>query len=193
MTGKTRLGDEIVRRQYGVGGAIPAGSGCIARPDPHSLPARFEARDGRADGGIRHIEINRERIVVRRAVSGMRMAINVRVSDYIGIAIREVDATFALMLVHRDPGLSVPLLHATDTDEMEQAWTMWADALALPRTDADSEADGPLSNDVAPAPRRRRHSYIKFRRPRIRMNRRTTRCLALAERHIGEREIIARN
>ena len=59
------------------------------RLDPHSLPVSFEAQDMRADGGIRHIELDRERVTLRRAVRGMRMAINVHVRDFLGIAIRD--------------------------------------------------------------------------------------------------------
>jgi len=58
------------------------------RLDPHSLPLRFEAHDNRADGSVRRVELHRERVVLHRAVRGMRMAINVRVSDFMGIALR---------------------------------------------------------------------------------------------------------
>jgi len=51
------------------------------RLDPLSLPVSFDAHDVRADGGIRNVELHRERVVLRRAVQGMRMAIQVRVSE----------------------------------------------------------------------------------------------------------------
>jgi len=66
-----------LRRQTATGGVNPAGSGRTLRLDPHSLPVSFDAHDTRADGGVRHIELHHERVVLRRAVSGMRMAINV--------------------------------------------------------------------------------------------------------------------
>ena len=108
------VGDKAVRRQFGVGRALPAGSSCRVQLDPLSLPVSFEARDGRADGGVRRIEINRERIVVQRAVGGIRMALNVRVRDFLGIARRATEDAQALVLVHRDPSLSVPLLVSAD-------------------------------------------------------------------------------
>ena len=37
------------------------------------------------------IELHRERVVLHRAVKGMRMAINVRVSDFLGVALRGLD------------------------------------------------------------------------------------------------------
>ena len=61
------------------------------RLDPLSLPLSFHAHDTRADGGVRRIELHRERVVLHRAVKGMRMAINVRVSDFLGVALRGLD------------------------------------------------------------------------------------------------------
>ena len=49
------------------------------------------------------IELHRERVVLHRAVKGMRMAINVRVSDFLGVALRGLDDAQMLVLVHRDP------------------------------------------------------------------------------------------
>ncbi len=40
---------------------------------------------------MRQVELHRERVVLRRAVQGMRMAINVRVSDFLGVALRGSD------------------------------------------------------------------------------------------------------
>jgi hypothetical protein len=49
------------------------------------LPVRFDAHDSRADGGLRQIELHRERVVLRRAVHGMQMAVNVRVTDFLAL------------------------------------------------------------------------------------------------------------
>ena len=92
------------------------------RLDPLSLPLRFDARDVRADGGVRQVEIHRERVVLRRAVLGMRMAINVRVSDFIGIGLRGIDGEAQMLaLVHRDPSLTIPLCVSSDRAEIETA------------------------------------------------------------------------
>jgi hypothetical protein len=40
---------------------------------------------------VRQIELHRERVVLRRAVHGMQMAVNVRVSDFLGVGLRGID------------------------------------------------------------------------------------------------------
>ena len=57
-----------MRRQTATSGINPAGSSRALRLDPLSLPVRFDAHDTRADGGVRQIELHRERVVLRRAV-----------------------------------------------------------------------------------------------------------------------------
>ncbi len=165
----------------------PAGSGRNLRLDPLSLPACFEARDMRADGGSRHIEINRERVVVRRAVRGISMTVQVRIREFLGIACRETDEGQALVLTHHDPSLSVPLLVSADADEIERSWSVWSDLFALPQIDEE--------NDVArePAQRRRRHNAIRARRPKFLVRRRAGRVSQDAPIHRDEREIIARH
>jgi hypothetical protein len=148
---------------------------------------RFDARDARADGGIREVEIDRERVTLRRAVRGMHMAINVRVDDFHGLALRETDEGRMLVLLHRDPSLTIPLLLSADADEVAQGATLWSAAFALPLIDED---DG---RPAQPAPRRRRQTVIKTRRPRILMRRRNGAALAAMPVHRDEREIIARN
>jgi len=176
-----------VRRQFGVGGVQPVGSSCSLQLDPHSLPVSFEARDGRADGGIRHIEINRERVVVRRAISGIRMAVNLRINEFLGIACRATDEAQALILVHRDPSLSVPLLVTSDSDQIERGWQMWSETFALPQI----EEEGDVARE--PATRRRRHNVIKSRRPKFLVRRKAGRAQPETSIYRGEREIIARN
>ncbi|HEY4205087.1 MAG TPA: DUF6101 family protein, partial [Xanthobacteraceae bacterium] len=127
-----------MRRQTATGGINPVGSSRALRLDPHSLPVSFEAHDVRADGGIRHIELSREQVVLRRAVRGMRMAINVRVSDFLGIAIRQSDDARMLVLMHRDPSLSIPLCELSNTDTIDETWQLWSDTFALPQLDDDT-------------------------------------------------------
>ena len=79
------------------------------RLDPLSLPVSFDAHDFRADGGVRRVELHREHVVLRRAVRGMQMAINIRVRDFLGVALRGFDDAQMLLLVHRDPSLTIPL------------------------------------------------------------------------------------
>lgn len=172
-------------RQTATVGISPAGSSRALRLDPHSLPVSFDAHDQRADGGVRHIELNHERVVLRRNVSGMRMAVNVRVCDFLGVGLRGLDDAQMLVLVHRDAALSVPLCVSSDRDEVESAWAMWSDIFALPQLREDKVR--------APAPRRRRHNAIRSRRPKFLVRRRSGALLNDAGIYTGEREIIARD
>lgn len=172
-----------MRRQTATCGANPAGSSRGLRLDPLSLPVRFDAHDPRADGYTRQIELHRERVVLRRAVRGMQMAINVRVSDFTGVALRGNDEARTLVLVHRDPSLSVPLLVSADGDDLTEAWAIWSEIFALPQLDERGRK---------PAPRRRRRNAIRDRRPKFLMRRRTAMARELPI-HREEREIIARN
>jgi hypothetical protein len=173
-----------VRRQTAKSGINPAGSSRALRLDPLSLPVSFSAHDIRADGGTRQVELHRERVVLRRAVHGMRMAINVRVKEFLGVALREADDVKMLVLAHRDPSLTVPLCISTDAAEIETAWQMWSEIFALPQLQ---------DNAREPAPRRRRRNAIRARRPKFLVRRRAGALLDPANIHRGEREITARN
>jgi Family of unknown function (DUF6101) len=174
-----------VRRQTATGGINPAGSSRALRLDPLSLPVSFEALDVRADGGVRRVELHRERVVLRRAVQGMRMAINVRVSDFRGIALRGIDDAQMLVLVHRDPSLTIPLCVSSDHEEISTAWQTWSDIFALPRLPEDQACE--------PAARRRRHNAIRARRPKFLVRRRGGGPIDFDNVYRDESEIIARN
>ncbi|MBR1266410.1 hypothetical protein JQ629_02700 [Bradyrhizobium sp. AUGA SZCCT0222] len=174
-----------MRRQTATSGINPAGSGRALRLDPLSLPLRFDAQDTRADGGVRQIELHRERVVLRRAVKGMQMAVNVRVSDFLGVALRGLDDAQMLVLVHRDPSLNIPLGVSSDAEEISSAWQMWSEIFALPQLPEDKACE--------PAQRRRRHNSIRARRPKFLVRRRAGDLLNPANLHQGEREIIARD
>jgi Family of unknown function (DUF6101) len=174
-----------VRRQTATSGANPAGSSRALRLDPLSLPVNFDAHDTRADGGVRQIELHRERVILRRALNGMRMAVNVRVCDFLGVALRGTDDAAMIVLVHRDPSLTIPLCVSSDADEIATAWRTWSEIFALPQL--------PESQPREPAPRRRRQNAIRARRPKFLVRRRRGDPLNPAEVHRGEHEIIARD
>lgn len=174
-----------MRRQTSTSGSNPAGSSRALRLDPLSLPLSFQAHDTRADGGVRNIELHRERVVLHRAVKGMRMAIKVRVSDFLGVALRGLDDTQMLVLVHRDPSLNIPLGVSADRDEIVSAWLKWSDIFALPQLMEDIPQE--------PAARRRRHNAIRSRRPRFLVRRRPGNPVNVETVHHDEREIIARD
>jgi len=187
-------------------GVMSPGSSRALRLDPYNLPVRYAARDNGADGQIRNVELDRERIVLRREVRGISMKIGVRVTEFAGVTMRTLPpegdepAAVAIMLEHRDSGLSVPLFVATEGDDAMAQWKSWARVLGVPLLVADG--DGTLREPFRrigrlavgqPAPRRQRRSAIKWRRPSILMRRKPGRPAAHPSVYRGEREIIARN
>jgi hypothetical protein len=187
-------------------GRIAAGSSRIARLDPFSLPVRFEAADEVADERLRIVDLHRERVVVRRSVRGMRMALNLPVAAFRGVAIRlagQADgppSAIAVVLEHGDPALSLPLFSSSASDDIVAEWQAWGRVLGLPLLVADR--DGSLREPFArlgalrieaPTWRRRRRSAIFRRRPSALLRRRAGVPAATPSVHRGEREIIARN
>ena len=188
-----------------VGGIGPAGSSRDLRLDPLALPVRFPAFDGGADERVRVVELHRERVILRRAVRGIPMAVSLPVTTFLGVAIRivppdaETEGAIAVVLEHRDPALSIPVFVASDGTDVIAEWQLWARILARPLlvTNADGDLREPFQRlgglHVAVAvSRRRRQGPIKKRRPLIQFRRRVpTRATSVV--HRGEREIIARN
>jgi hypothetical protein len=189
-----------------VGRANPAGSSRILRLDPMALPVRFPAFDGGADERVRLVELHPERVIVRRAVRGIRMAVSVPVSAFLGVAIRIVppdaqsDGSIAVVLEHRDSALSIPVFVAADGTDVVAEWQLWARILGRPLLVED--ADGGLREPFrriggvrlgAVAQRRRRRGPIRKRRPFFQFRRKPTRLRADVRVYRDEREIIARN
>ena len=204
--GKTPAGSKSVRRQAAVGRVMPAGSSRDERLDPFSLPVQFAATDKAADGRVRTVVLTRERVVVRRAVHGMKMALNLPVAAYLGVALRMVPpegdtpGAVSIVLEHRDQGLSLPLFCADDDTDIAAEWRSWALVLGLPLLVAD--ADGRLREAFGrmgavrvdtPTWRRRRRSAIRSRRPSIPLRRKPGRSIEGAVVHRDEREIVARD
>jgi len=177
------------------------------RLDPFSLPVRFTASDEAADERLRVVDLHRERVVLRRSVRGMRMALNLPVAAFRGVAIRLISAqanampsTIAVVLEHGDPALSLPLFSAAESDEIVAEWQSWGRVLGLPLLVA--ETDGSLREPFArlgalriePSSwRRRRRSAIARRRPPRLLRRRPAALPDQPVVHRDEREIIARD
>ena len=179
--------------------------GASLRLDPFSLPVRFEAADEAADERRRVVDLHRERVVLRRSVRGIRMALNMPVKAYRGVAIRlkgdagQPSHSIAVVLEHSDPALSLPLFSSADRDEIVTEWQSWSRVLGVPLLVA--ETDGSLREPFAtlgavriekPTWRRRRRSAVARRRPSRLMRRRPGKLPALPTVY-REREIIARN
>jgi len=181
--------------------------GSSRRLDPFSLPVRFTAADEAADERLRVVDLHRERVVLRRSVRGVRMALNLPVAAYRGVAIRidfaeaEVAPTnIAVVLEHGDPALSLPLFAASECDDIVAEWQAWGRVLGLPLLVAES--DGSLREPFArvgavrvqaPTWRRRRRSAIARRRPSRLLRRRPGVKAPTPVVHRDEREIIARH
>ena len=189
-----------------MGVAGPDGSSRALRHDPVALPVRYAARDSRADGEVRQVELTRERVVLRRAVAGIPMNVGVPVAEFRGVSMRmlppegEEPAAVAVMLEHRDPALTIAVYMASDGGDAAAEWKSWGRVLGLPLLVV--EADGALREPFnrigrvavrAPAPRRRRRSALRGRRPTMLMRRKVRRIGGEPAIYRGEREIIARN
>jgi hypothetical protein len=201
-------------------GRLAAGSGRAGQPhrasamatpmrlDPFSLPVRFTAADEAADERLRVVDLHRERVVLRRSVGGMRMALNLPVSAFCGVAIRLVfgaagaaQESIAVVLEHHDPALSLPLFSATEGDDIVAEWQSWGRVLGLPLLVAEDDGSlrepfarlGAFLRVEAPTWRRRRHSAIARRRPARLMRRQSGELSETPLVYRGEREIIARD
>jgi uncharacterized protein DUF6101 len=195
-----------LRRQATTSRLAPAGSGRDERLDPFALPLRFEATDHTADQRVRTVELHHERVVLRREFRGIKMAVNLPVTAYLGVAIRMEPPTeqtmgaVTIVLEHPDRELSLTLYRATDTIDILAEWQAWGRTLRLPllvtESDGRLRAAFPHLGAVRvrePIARRRRRSTLMGRRPSFFMRRKAGRSLAGATVHRGEREIIARN
>ncbi|HZP71033.1 MAG TPA: DUF6101 family protein [Pseudolabrys sp.] len=181
-----------------------AGSGRALRLDPFGLPVLFSASDAAADGRLRDIELHRERVVMRRSLAGMRMALNMPIAAFDGISLQLIASEngqadmLAVVLEHRDPSLTFPLFLTSRPDEALAEWRAWSEVLDVPLLLAHPDTGravaqlGPLCVE-RPRPRRRRRSVLKKRRPSILMLRGVGKITGATPVHRGEREIIARN
>lgn len=188
-------------------GGSPAGSGRALRLDPFALPVQFAATDPAADERVRHVELHRERVVVRRSLRGMHMALNMPVSAFAGIGLKVMpakdgaQAAVGVYLEHKDPGLALPLFVSYEADDALAEWRSWGAALGLPLLVHDDEKGGwrePFARlggvrVACVKPRRRRRSSLRKRRPSILMRRVRGYIGAATPVHRGECEIIARN
>jgi hypothetical protein len=185
---------------------MPAGSSRAERLDPFALPIRFAVSDTAADQRVRIVDLTRERVVMRRAVRGIKMAVNLPVAAYLGVAIRmeppqgATPGAVFVTLEHRDPALSLPLYRANDSTDIVAEWQSWARVLKLPLlvTEPDGRLREPFARIGAlmvaiPARRRRQRTAIKRRRPTLPLRRRPRATSDTTIVHRGEREIIARN
>src|SRR4029078_6635259 len=115
-----------------------AGAGRALRLHPLGVRVGFCASDVAADGRVRDIELHRERVVLRRSLSGMRMALNMPVRAFAGISLHLVPGEgdeaelLAIVLEHSDPSLTLPLYLTSRPDEALAEWRAWSEGLGAP-------------------------------------------------------------
>jgi hypothetical protein len=148
-------------------------------PKPGAAEARrIVAADPRADGRRREVMLARGSVQIARSVAGVRMNILLAASAYRGVVLRlrgADDARFSyqIELAHRDPDLSVTLLEASDDNEIQAEWRLWAKFLGLPtlveREEGRAEPERARLGEVVVSQRkpRRRGGAMARRRPRF--------------------------
>ena len=185
-------------------GGCPAGSGRALRLDPFALPVRFAASDAAADERVRHVELHRERVVVRRSLArhahGAQHAGLGLCRRFAALTRGEGEAgRVAVMLAHKDPALALPLFSLRRSrrrhGRMAHLGARARPAAAGRRRRlcaSRSRAWAALRVD-APRPRRRRRSASEAAAVDARCGATVRRLTGATPVHRGEREIIARN
>jgi len=183
-------------------GLKPVWAGCAMRLDPFSLPqaVSYATRDAYGDVSFT-IDVRGATIARRLEMSRLPVTVALPACAFRGVAARAIEdetgaVTVTLELMHSDPMLSVPLLVASNLDDVAADWRAWADAYRLPMLLV--EADGVARTleetighvKAAPAVARRKGRISMQRRPRF-LARRKMGHLGL-RLVVGGEEIIAR-
>jgi hypothetical protein len=198
-------GRMTLRRLTATAGEVSMGVGRGFRLDPMDLPARYSAAIG--TGGRRVdavIVLDRQEVIIKRpSPAGASATFRMPTKSFDGVAVRIVpigddgDLEVTVELMHRDPGLSIPLIIADDPGDVAADWQTWGRVLGLPLLLVlpDGSIEKPVDHIGAirklPTRPRRRHSFFANRRPRFLTRRKTG--LKRGEIEILDaREIIAR-
>ncbi len=180
----------------------PVWAGCNMRLDPFRLPqmVSYATRDNFGDVAF---TIDARGARIERTLERSRIPVTVVLpaNAFRGVAARAIEdetgeVTVTLELLHNDPMLSVPLLVASNLDDVAADWRAWAEAYRLPMLLV--EADGvarTLEESIgqvktAPVKERRKGRASIKRRPRF-LARRKIGNLGL-RLVVGGEEIIAR-
>jgi len=167
-------------------------------------PARAVCASDATVDGLRDFELHCERVVWKRLLSGMRMALNMLVKAFDGITLQlvpdeggEADM-LAIVLERSDPSLTLPLYLTSRPDKALAEWRAWSEVLGelllLANSVVGSESAQLRHLRIErPRPRRRRRSTLKKRHPSILMRRGFGKITRATPVHRGEREIVARN
>jgi hypothetical protein len=106
------------------------------------LPHRFAAEEGVVgNDALLSLVLDETHAVIRRRLSGVALTMVIPVAAFrgVGVCISDDLDEISFVLVHSDPGLTVPL-GATDTvDEAARRLDGWSKALRLPRLFVDRD------------------------------------------------------
>ena len=184
-------------------GLMPVWAGSNMRLDPYHLPQVVTYALSDEHGDVL-FTIDRRGATIKRQLKNSRLPVSIAIpaSAFRGVAARAIqdddgEVTVTLELLHADDSLSVPLLVASDLDDVAADWRAWSDAYGLPMmlVEADGVArvleDTIGEREVAPVHERRQGKASVRRRPRFLARRK---CGQLGIRLVvkGE-EIIARS
>jgi hypothetical protein len=179
--------------------AMPAWAGAGLRLDPYRLPHKISHE--RQDSSW---SIDRHGVVLKRRLpqSGLPVAVALPAKCFKGVAARAMEnadgtTTVTLELHHQDAALCVPLLVASDFDDIAADWHSWSRLMRLPMLIAGDQGEmspvRKLLGEIMVDPtleRRKRLGALKHRPWFLR--RRKAGVIGPVVRISGE-EIIARN
>ena len=107
------------------------GSGCVMRLDPYQFSHRFEAAN-------KSYKLDHRGVVVRKRLKcGLELSVAVPARAFKGVAGRAKEdksgnVTVSLELLHHDRELCIPLLLATDMNDIAADWHSWSRLMGLP-------------------------------------------------------------
>jgi hypothetical protein len=184
-------------------GLMPVWAGCNMRLDPYRLPQVVTYALSDEFGDVL-FTIDRRGATIKRTLKNAKLPVTIAIPAcaFKGVAARAIEeetgeVTVTLELLHADDSLSVPLLVASDLDDIAADWRAWSEAYDLPMMLVEADGVARVLEDTigehrpSVPPRRRKGSTLARRRPRFLARRK---CGELGLRLVIEgEEIIARS
>ncbi len=183
-------------------GLMPVWAGSNMRLDPYRLPQVVTYAHSDEFGDVL-FTIDHRGATIKRRLKNARLPVSIAIPAcaFRGVAARAIEeddgeVTVTLELLHADDTLSVPLLVASDLDDVAADWRAWSEAYGLPMMLVEADGVARVLEDTIgerqqpPVHERRQGSTSVRRRPRFLARRK---CGELGLRLVvkGE-EIIAR-
>lgn len=184
-------------------GLMPVWAGSNMRLDPYRLPQVVTYALSDEFGDVL-FTIDHRGAIIKRTLKNANLPVTIAIPAraFRGVAARAIedeagDVTVTLELLHADDTLSVPLLVASDLDDVAADWRAWSEAYELPMMLVEADGIARVLEDTigerhqAPVHERRQGRASIRRRPRFLARRK---CGQLGLRLVVEgEEIIARD